>query len=380
MDYYLGVPLGYVLRCLFSEKLLRLAGQLLKKLLLDFSHKINHIQHSAEIDRSQLNNGILVLWDEAKRRGLEIVNLQFHKRNTQHFAVTLNNKKNYFESNPIYLLAKKFNRAALYDDKAIFKQLLQQHNIPCPLGRVFVSKTRALQYGLELGFPLIVKPAISSLSRHVIFNIQTESELKAAIRVAKQVNYRIVVEKYIVGDVYRALLIGDAFIACVKRQPGSVVGDGKKTVEQLIDEKNAHPWRGEPEQRNTTLHKIQKTKELESFLAKQGVRFKTKLIKGQQLFLAAKMNAGNGADIANVTGLCHPENIKLFEQVHRILNIPLSGLDFICQDVALPWQQQIFAFIENNSLPYIDMHHYPSHGEPINVASKVWDAVLGELL
>lgn len=88
---------------------------------------------------------------------------------------------------------------------------------------------------------------------------------------------------------------------------------------------------------------------------------------------------GSGAKISNVTDLIHPENKLLLEKVHKTLNIPLTGLDFICQDISLPWHKQLFGIIENNSFPYIDLHLNPSDGERINVPSKIWDYVLNVL-
>ena len=87
----------------------------------------------------------------------------------------------------------------------------------------------------------------------------------------------------------------------------------------------------------------------------------------------------SGAKEINVTDLVHPENKLLLEKVHKTLNIPLTGLDFICQDVSLPWYKQQFGVIENNIFPYIDLHLNPSDGKPINVPSKIWDYVLDVL-
>ena len=151
------------------------------------------------------------------------------------------------------------------------------------------------------------------------------------------------------------------------------------TIKKLIDEKNSHPWRGNPEQLDCTLHKVEINDHLKNILANQHVQLNTKLKKGMKIYLSVKMNNGNGADVTNATAAIHPENEKLFLKIHKLLNLPLSGLDFICQDVSIPWQSQKFAIIENNSLPYIDAHHYPSIGDPINAASKIWDCVLSSL-
>jgi D-alanine-D-alanine ligase-like ATP-grasp enzyme len=382
LNYYVGDPLAYLFTSILPRKLFQLIGGSITRTVIDLSQIFKHSEFTENINRSQFNNGILVIWDEAKRRGLEIYNIKFGNKHTQHFVLKLNGKKYYFDRNPIYLVTKKFHHfdeAIKYDDKSFLKSFLIRHNLPCPKGRSFISVKNALSYGVELGFPLVVKPTISSFSRHVSFNIQSVEELQNAIIIAKQINYKIVVERHIPGDVHRVTVIDNEVVGCTKRQASSIIGDGKMTIQKLINEKNSHPWRGNPGQIDCTLHKVEINDHLKKFLAKQNVQLNTKLKKGMQIFLSFKMNNGNGADVTNATAAIHPENEKLFLKVHKLLNLPLSGLDFICQDVSVPWQSQKFAIIENNSLPYIDAHHYPSIGDPINVASKIWDYVLSSL-
>lgn len=382
LDYFIFKPLTFILRMLLTTRTVQSLGNSIKRILFAFSSKIKQLEFSEDIDRSQLNNALLVLWDEAKKRGLQLSNVKFCNRHTQNFVLTLNGKKYYYDSNPIYLLAQKdneFDDASKYDDKAYLKHILFKHNLPCPLGRSFFSSKKAMYYGLALGGKLIVKPASSSLSRHVSFDIQSKQSLQNAIRLAKKIDCRVMIEQQIPGDVFRVIVIGNTLVACAKRQAATIIGNGTDTIEKLIDEKNSHPWRGKPNQRDCTLHKIEKNDQLVKLLANQNVILKTKLKKGCKILLSNKMNSGNGADIINVTALIHPENKKLFEKISKILNIPMLGLDFICKDVSIPWQKQKFAIIENNSLPYIDIHHFPSMGEPINVAEKIWDFVLNSL-
>lgn len=167
-------------------------------------------------------------------------------------------------------------------------------------------------------------------------------------------------------------------MACAKRQPASIVGDGYSTVCELIDKRNNDPRRGKPNQLNSTLHAVEKTDNLIKVLNQQNINFQTKLKKGKKIIISYKINSGNGADIINVTKNVHPDIKNLLERCHKTLNIPISGLDFICAHISSSWKTQSFGIIENNGSPYIDIHHYPSEGEPINVASKIWDFVLDE--
>ena len=160
------------------------------------------------------------------------------------------------------------------------------------------------------------------------------------------------------------------------REAPNVTGDGAHTVAERIEIKNEHSWRGEAHQKNFTLHKIVADESAQVFLAKRGLTVESVLPKGTKVYLRDKIILKSGADIHDKTDEVHPDNIALFEKVSRLCESPLIGLDFICQDISRPHHQQECAVLEANSLPYIDMHHYPVTGKPRNVAGLIMDYVL----
>ena len=267
-----------------------------------------------------------------------------------------------------------------FDDKDKLKKILKSNNLPRAEGKCFRSAKQALLYAKGLDFPLVVKPKLGSLSKHVTCNIQSEADLKKAIKIARIINSEFIVEKFIEGDVYRITLVNNETAACCLREAPNVVGDGVLTIAELIKIKNEHPLRGEAHQKNFTLHKINTDENTKSFLAKQGLALESVLPAGNKAYLHNKIILKCGADIHDKTGEIHPDNIALFQKISRLCDTPLVGLDFICQDISRPYHQQECAVLEANSLPYIDMHHYPTTGQPRNVASLIMDYVLGESL
>src|SRR3989338_7575978 len=147
---------------------------------------------------------------------------------------------------------------------------------------------------------------------------------------------------------------------------------------KLIEKKNRHPWRGESHQKNFTLHKIIIDESARSFLAKQGYSLESILPEGTKAYLRDKIILKSGANIHDKTDEVHPDNIALFEKISRLCEAPLVGLDFICQDISRPYHQQECAVLEANSLPYIDMQHYPVTGKPRNVAGLIMDYVVND--
>ena len=329
-------------------------------------------------DRDEtLPNRTLVVAREAAERGISVKSLKFlGKESTNFFSIKIKNKKILFEVLPTEDIAKisKID----FDDKDKFKQILKSDNLPHAEGECFHNAKKALLYAKKIGFPLAVKPKLSSLSKHITCNIQNEADLKKAIHIAQIINPEFIVEKFIKGDVHRVTLVGHKVAAGCMREAPNVIGDGMHTITELIGIKNEHPWRGEAHQKNFTLHKISADENTKSFLAKQGLALETVLPPGTKAYLHSKIILKGGADIHDKTDEIHPDNIALFQKISRLCGAPLVGLDIICQDISLPYHQQECAVLEANSLPYVDMHHYPVTGKPRNVAGLVMDYVLGD--
>jgi cyanophycin synthetase len=98
--------------------------------------------------------------------------------------------------------------------------------------------------------------------------------------------------------------------------------------------------------------------------------------------LHEKVSRAYGASTTEMADV-HPENEKLFVKIAAVLDDPLVGVDFMIEDMAKPWYEQKCGVIECNSLPFIDLHHFPLKGSARNAAGAVWemifpDATLGD--
>ena len=79
--------------------------------------------------------------------------------------------------------------------------------------------------------------------------------------------------------------------------------------------------------------------------------------------------AQRGRRLVDVTEITHPDITDLLKYIAKILDYPYVGVDFIIADIKKSWQDQDKGgIIECNSLPFIDLHHYPSRGKPRNAA------------
>jgi D-alanine-D-alanine ligase-like ATP-grasp enzyme len=320
------------------------------------------------------NDRTRVIWEEAKRRGIVMREFRLFNRPLNAFVTRFKHTTLVFEGLPTPLGTVFPSSLDWMDDKSILKKKFLREKFPTPKGRACVTLWGARCVLKNIGAPLITKPSVGSRSRHTTIHINNEAELERGFRLASALSPWVVVEEELSGMVFRVTLIAQKFSAALRREPPFVTGDGVNTVRALLEKENARP-----ERRGTIFHEIPVNDEAESDLRRQSLSWDAVPEKGRVVTLGTKIGRSSGGSNTNVTNIVHPENIKLFESIARFLNYPFIGIDFIIGDIAKPWQEQNkCGVIEVNSLPFIDLHHFPLAGDPINVASLVWDYAIPE--
>ena len=124
-------------------------------------------------------------------------------------------------------------------DKEETKLLLEQAEVPIPKGDI-IRTERGLEEAVEyVGFPLVIKPVNGNHGRGITTDINSMEEALIAFKEAKEISRLVIVEKYITGEDYRLLVINNKLVAAAaKRTPAHVIGDGKSTIQELVDEVN----------------------------------------------------------------------------------------------------------------------------------------------
>lgn len=313
-------------------------------------------------------------WEEAVRRNIKMYKFCFFKSSQLSKGIFV------VEVNDSYLLFDTLPRpGSVYspsvdwmDDKAIMREKFKKADLPIARGGCASSLKRALNILHSINGTVIVKPHTGSRSRHTTIHITTPEGLESAFYKAKQLSPWVVVEEQLRGLVFRVTLIGGKVVAVMRREPPFVVGDGKHTLKELIDEENKHPLRQGP-----IFHTITLDEEGWKELKRQNLTLESIPEAGCFVALGQKIGRGSGGTTSDFTDKVHEENIKLFERIGEVLQDPLVGVDFIIEDISRPWSEQHpCGVIECNSLPFIDLHHYPMRGAVQNTAGALWDFVI----
>ena len=256
-------------------------------------------------------------------------------------------------------------------DKEETKLLLEQAEVPMPKGDI-IRTERGLEEAVEyVGFPLVIKPVNGNHGRGITTNINSIDEALIAFKEAKEISRLVIVEKFITGEDYRLLVIDHKLVAAAKRTPAHVIGDGKSTIQQLVDEVNKDERRGYGHEKVLTEISINSlTLEL---LKESGMTPETVVSKGEFVKLKSTANLSTGGTAEDVTDLIHPYNIFMAERISKIIGLDICGIDIMAHDLTKPLNESGGAVLEVNAGPGFRMHIQPTSGLPRNVGGHVVD-------
>ncbi|MDO8425708.1 MAG: hypothetical protein Q7T01_04340 [bacterium] len=314
---------------------------------------------------------------EAQERGLRVWSVRlFGRRLANEFAFRYRGRTYHFEGTPLHVWAAP---RVDVDDKAAVKRVLAAAGIPVSSGRAFRTRRAAQRYGEQFGYPLVVKPINGSLGHHVTTGITDRGALEEAIAIAYRYCPMVLVERHIPGSLYRVTVLDGQHVFACRKDPASVSGDGRSTIRELVTALNAQPGRGARDNRGSTLHVVACDEIMAACLRRQGSTFDDVPGAGDLVALHDRALLTLGCSITSVTDQLHPANRALFCRAAATLGVTVVGFDVIAQDLARPADAQPFGIIEANSLPYLDMHANPSHGQPDPIAATCWDGALARL-
>ncbi len=256
-------------------------------------------------------------------------------------------------------------------NKHATKKLLGDMGVPVPKGYRIRDEEELEDTVESVGFPVVIKPLDGNHGKGATVGIKSIEDAKIAWEKAKEYSRWIIVEKQLQGADFRVLVVNNRLIAVAERVPAHVRGDGKQTIQQLIDETNSDPRRGYGHE--NVLTQIDIDNQTLRCIKKAGYELETVLKKGEQLFLKTTANISTGGTAIDVTDEVHPENVFLFERIARIIGLDVAGIDVIAPNVSEPLRETGGGIIEVNAAPGFRMHLAPSEGIGRNVAEHVID-------
>jgi cyanophycin synthetase len=150
-----------------------------------------------------------------------------------------------------------------------------------------------------------------------------------------------------------------------------LVGDGLRTVDELVEIANRDPRRSNDHE--NILTPLQLDNEARRQLAAQGHTPKSVPGRGETVVLRANANLSTGATSIDVTEGVHPDNRDMAVRAVTAIGLDLGGVDFITGDISSSYRASGGAICEVNASPGLRMHLAPAAGKPRDVAGPIID-------
>jgi cyanophycin synthetase len=265
---------------------------------------------------------------------------------------------------------------AIAQDKQLTKKLLAAAGVPVPMGREVDTPEDAWTAACDIGLPVVIKPKDGNQGKGVTVNISSRPQLLAAYATAAAFGDEILVERYIPGNDFRLLVIGNKLVAAARRDPPHVAGDGIHTIRELVEQVNKDPRRGSGHA--TSLTKIRFDDIALACLEAQGFHADLVPALGQRVTLRHNANLSTGGSATDVTDDVHPEVAARAVAAAQMVGLDICGVDMVCSSILHPLEEQGGGVVEVNAAPGLRMHLSPSYGKGRAVGEAIIASMFGE--
>lgn len=244
----------------------------------------------------------------------------------------------------------------LCSDKVVARRLLSQAGVPAPdqLEYERDQLEQALEFMQADSRPCVVKPTGSRGGEGVITGVRTAAELARASARAARTSSRLVIERQLLGDVYRMLFLDGELLDTVRRRSPRVIGDGHSDIGQLVHAEN----RRRLEQRGRAgLVALRLDWDAIFTLREAGMTPRSVPAPGTPVTVKTVTNQNRIEDNETVREGLSEELVAEAARAVRVLGVRLAGVDLIAMDPSRSLKEGQGAILEVNAAPGLH-HHY----------------------
>jgi cyanophycin synthetase len=259
----------------------------------------------------------------------------------------------------------------LASDKEETNKILASLGLPVPRQELVQSEGQAVRAARRIGYPVVTKPYNGNHGRGISIRLTTEEEVAQGFAVAREHSRSVIVETFLEGDDHRLLVVNGELVAATRRTPGHVVGDGRRTVVELVELVNEDPRRGVGHEK--VLTRLEIDAQALKMLGRAGLTPDSVPEAGQVVYLRSTANLSTGGTATDVTDVIHPDNREMAERAVRAIGLDVGGVDFLSTDVTQSYRRIGGGICEVNAAPGFRMHVAPSEGTSRDVAGPVID-------
>jgi D-alanine-D-alanine ligase-like ATP-grasp enzyme len=199
----------------------------------------------------------------------------------------------------------------------------------------------------------------------VTVGVTNTDDLLAARDAARRCCPDVLLERFCAGEDLRIIVIAGEVVAASIRRPAAVVGDGRRTVSELIAARS-HERQAETD--GASAIPVDAT--TRRVVEQAGHTLDDVLEAGMELRVRRTANLHTGGTIHDVTARLHPALAAGALAVARVIDIPVVGVDLAVDG----FDQPGFVVIEANEQPGLANH------EPQPTAERFIDLLFPETI
>jgi cyanophycin synthetase len=264
-----------------------------------------------------------------------------------------------FNSNKISNIKIARNKFKTYN-------LLRKNGIPTPNFQYFqniIPETREMViHKHNIKYPIVAKIIDGANGDNVYVDIKNNKELTYAIDQIINNNYReLMIEEFVKGNDHRILMFNNKIMDIICRIPPFVIGDGYQSINHLVKIKN-------DKRRNLGHRPIQ----IDYYYLKKcnfNLEYVPKIREKIVVNPLSNFHKGANLDRINIKNV-HPDNIKLFAKISRVMNLNILGIDFITEDISKSYKIK-GKINEINGIPNLDLHYYANNHKNTTIHRRI---------
>ncbi|WP_069659486.1 cyanophycin synthetase [Arcticibacter eurypsychrophilus] len=351
-----------------AQAAVRIAEALVVGEEYDLKADIRQLERYRDADRFGPSTGAII--DEAVKR-----KIPFTRLNTASL-VQLGQGKNQVRFRATMTDKTSSIAVDIAGNKEETKRLLKEHAIPVADGSTITTLEGLKKAIKEIGFPLVFKPLNGNHGRGATINVNSEEEATVAFELARKISPKVIVERFIRGSDFRVLVINYKVVAAALRKPAHVIGNGRDTIQQLIEEENKNPKRGNGHE--NVLTNILIDQDTNEMLRKADLTLDYVPAEGKTVNLKSTANISTGGTAVDMTDEIHALTVFTCQRIAKVIGLDICGIDIMAGDISRPLQQTNGVVLEVNAAPGFRMHLAPTEGKPRNVAAPFIDMLYPE--
>jgi D-alanine-D-alanine ligase-like ATP-grasp enzyme len=263
----------------------------------------------------------------------------------------------------------------IQEDKWRTNKLIERMGLPLPKWEIIKTREDIDKIWDQYEKPVVIKPTGLTGGHGVKVGINSKEQAYEAFGYAqKAVNSKnrkpwqkkIMIQEQAEGDEngadYRLLVIDGKLQVCTKRIPAFVTGNGKDSIEELINKENEDPRRDV----NNPAHILKPIKidhPLKTFLKEQDLTLESVPTKEERVYVRNVASMSRGGITEDYTDQVSPEIKTIVESIASTMHVFAMGIDIICKDISKPLTKDNGAILEVNTMPESYLNFFPIIGQ-----------------